>query len=222
MENLHQTIAAVGKQIADAIRDKLPEAPASITAKVYDANGFDLLVTVRNGNMAELIDNWGKFSDILIKRGYQPQGGYRPQVTPPPPAEPTPAEIEAEMNPALAAASAPPPPQPTDNGLWFHAETLAASMNEGKVYWKVKGGKFSKFGVNIWPETLDAAFKSGAMWDVDGELDPATIYNITGLVAHYTLNDKGQPQKVTALVRPTQATMPGLPEEQPASHYEAE
>lgn len=192
-------IVAASHKIAEAIGNRLPEAPASITAKVSDPNGFDLLVTLRADTMNELFKQWRAFSDIMVSNEFFPQGKPRPgSQLPPPPPDPSPAEIEAELNPQMAQASQ---PQPAVNGLTFEAEILAASVNDGKTYWKVKGGQFSKYGVTVWPEVLQAAIQSGALWDVEGELDPLQTYPLSGIIAHYAVNDKGQPSKVTMLQR---------------------
>lgn len=191
-------IVAIGYKIAEAIKERLPEAPASITAKVSDPNGFDLLVTLRADTMNELFKQWRAFSDIMVSNEFFPQGKPRAGAQlPPPPPEPTAAEVEAELNPDMAQASQP----QAVNGLTFEAETLAASVNDGKTYWKVKGGQFSKYGVTVWPEVLQAAIQSGALWDIEGELDPLQTYPLSGIIAHYAVNDKGQPSKVTMLQR---------------------
>ena len=191
-------IAGALDNLADANRQRFPEAPASITAKVYDPNGFDCLVTVRGETMAKLAEQWKKFSAYMLSNGFEPQGNRRQMAPPPPPPEPTAGEIEAQLNPDMAKAS-----QPPADGLWFEAETLIANVNNGKTYWKVQGGQFSKFGVTIWPEVIQAAVKSGVLWDIEGDLDPMQTYPINGVIAHYELNDKGKPNKVTALQRAT-------------------
>ncbi len=73
----------------------------------------------------------------------------------------------------------------------FPAERLVGKLEGGKSYWKVQGGKFSKFGVNIWPEVLFAA-------DLKN-LDPATVYDLTGYTAYYTMKDNGKEDKVVNL-----------------------
>lgn len=100
--------------------------------------------------------------------------------------------------PAAAAIPAPggAPAQIVNNdGQWFDAETLSASMNNGKTYWKIKGGRFSQYGITIWPEVLSAAgFHKEA-------LNPATVYDVKGYKAQYVLNSQGKPDKVIALIK---------------------
>ena len=91
----------------------------------------------------------------------------------------------------------PPAPATQANLLEFEATELVGSMSKGKTYWKVKGGKYSKYGVTVWPEVLETVFKLD-------DLDPATVYNMTGYTARYQmgLNDRNEqvPEKVVELV----------------------
>ncbi len=61
--------------------------------------------------------------------------------------------------PAVAPASTSPAPAATDNRQYvdFTAESLVVmTTDDGSPAYKVKGGRFSKFGVRVWPETLAA------------------------------------------------------------------
>lgn len=78
----------------------------------------------------------------------------------------------------------------------FTADKMTATVNDGKAYWKVRGGMFQKYGVTIWPEVLEAAgFDAAAM-------DPLTVYDLAGWTAVYILNEDGNAQKVTQLIAP--------------------
>lgn len=77
----------------------------------------------------------------------------------------------------------------------FAASEMICTVSEGKAYWKVKGGQFTKFGVTIWPEVLQAAG-----FDPD-TLNPMKPVSLAGYTAHYVLNDEGKAQKVTALTK---------------------
>ncbi len=80
-----------------------------------------------------------------------------------------------------------------DGGLSFKPETLSANVTDGKVFWRVKGERWSKFGITIWPEVLKAANLTN--------LDPDKQYSLSNFKsAIYINNDKGNPSKVTALV----------------------
>ena len=66
---------------------------------------------------------------------------------------------------------------------------------KGQKAFKVKGGSFSKHGIRIWPEALQAA-----------GFDPAAFqpgqYSLAGYTAVYTPGDgAGKGQKVTELKR---------------------
>jgi hypothetical protein len=58
------------------------------------------------------------------------------------------------------AAVSPPPIKGRGNNqlqeLTFQASQLVATVNDSKTYWKVKGGKFTKYGVTIWPDGPNA------------------------------------------------------------------
>lgn len=78
-----------------------------------------------------------------------------------------------------------------NNSQVFDAETLSAETKEGKTYWKVKGGQWTKFGVTVWGEVLmQAGFHS---------LDPMKPYDLHGWRATCALNENGKPNKVTRL-----------------------
>ncbi len=88
------------------------------------------------------------------------------------------------------------PPVASGNGnedLTFKADKLVGSKSEGKVYWKVKGPRFHKYGVTVWPEVLE---ETGFNLD---ELNPDDTYDLTDYTAHYINNDDGNPQKVVKL-----------------------
>lgn len=78
----------------------------------------------------------------------------------------------------------------------FPATSLNASVAEGKVYWKIKGGDFQKFGVTVWPEVLVAA---GIGPD---ELDPLQPLDLVGWTATYSTKENGQPKKIIRITRP--------------------
>jgi hypothetical protein len=94
--------------------------------------------------------------------------------------------------------------QPIDDGgndlpevLTFTADLLTVDMHDGKFFFKVKGGKFTQFGVNVWPEVLKAANLT-----VDLSTVPPTIPNVAGWRADYIEEFKdGKPRrKVTRLL----------------------
>lgn len=83
----------------------------------------------------------------------------------------------------------------TDTTGQFAAETMTATVDDGKVYWKVKGGVYRKFGIIVWPEVLeDAGF-------VVDELNPLKQIDLVGWTAVFSVKENGQPHKVIKLSR---------------------
>ena len=92
---------------------------------------------------------------------------------------------------ALPSPASPPkkatPPQPQQSGLLestsktFVVETLSVEVKGGKRYTKAKGGIFTRYGVNVWPEVLALP---PLEWNAD-DLDGADYPAPTGLTAIY-------------------------------------
>ena len=157
----------------------LYEAPASATVKVKDPNGFEFLLTTRAHKMSDVLDQAAFMRDWLMKHEWRPADGYT-----------QPAPGRQAQQPTNGNGNG-------DYGMSFPAEDLTASMHEGKLYWKIKGGRFQKYGVTVWPEVLEAAG-----WVLEElEKNPLEKRNLSGWVAHYVLNDKGNPDKVVELTR---------------------
>ncbi len=175
----------------------LAEAPASLNFRCYTAKGYELQVTLRDMSEFALMERLKKFWDKLDDLHITPKPAASQPAAPAAAAhiEKAIAEVTGGTLPPPAAKSAPQPAQA--QLLEFAAETLEGSMNKGKVYWKVKGGQYNKYGVTVWPEVLATAFDPTT-------LDPATIYNMKGYTARYQmgLNDKGVPvpEKVVELI----------------------
>jgi hypothetical protein len=87
----------------------------------------------------------------------------------------------------------------TRNGREFEVESIQLAAGGDHPRWVVKGGKFKKFGVTCWPETLEAA-------GIADKMDPLKENKPRGnWVAKFSerLNDEGKwvPDKVLALVK---------------------
>ena len=92
---------------------------------------------------------------------------------------------QAEQQPAAATT--------IGGQLSFKAETLTATVDDGKVYWKIRGASFQKFGVIIWPEVLtDAGINPE-------DLNPLKTHDMSAYVAVCTVKESGQPKKVIRL-----------------------
>lgn len=101
-----------------------------------------------------------------------------------------------ELKEMIAALMQQPASQPAPivaGELSFKAETMTATVDSGKVYWKVKGGSFQKHGVTIWPEVLEEA---GIKPD---DLNPLKPVDLSRFVAVCSAKENGQPKKVIRL-----------------------
>lgn len=143
------------------------EAPASLNVK-FIWNKYDFMLTLRDTNTVELLKRAHGVMDWFEQVG----------------AEPTRVSAAPFSQPA-----APPPPPVADGpqlvpaGAEFDAEdhsdevieikTLSHSVTEnGKPFIKVKGGKYSKYGIKAWPDNLPAALQNFGSWEVGREFVP--------------------------------------------------
>ena len=174
------------------------EAPRSVNFKGVSSTGWLCQWTIRAITNEELLESQADLIKRLEAIGVVPYGASKPtpvsQNTPAPPAGPAFATLNLatqalESAPVQAAGLANP-----DATYTFEAERLVGSTTGDKVYWKVQGGKFSQYGVTIWPEVLEAA-------GFAADQDPGQEYDITGYTAYYTLNEKGNPNKVVNLTK---------------------
>ena len=79
-------------------------------------------------------------------------------------------------------------------------EKIETLKNKGRLSFKVKGGRYQKFGVTMWPEVLEAAGLKIADFPIGEEID------FRGYMAVYTnadANDEGKvyPDKIVKLVK---------------------
>ena len=155
----------------------LPEAPASVNIKMYSSKGYDMMITLRDVNESALLDRLKVFFKQIDEEFHvqpnRPTNGNGSQNTVPP------------------TTTA---PQPVAQDLFFAAETMEATVTAGKQpLWKVKGGKYTEYGVTIWPEVLEAAGLA--------EQDPLQVISLVGYTAYYELNENGNPKKVVNLAK---------------------
>lgn len=175
-------------------RQPLPEAPVSMTAKVvHAATQIEWLVTVREVQAARLlISAMPVINEALAEQGLIAFDSYVDSRR----AERGQLSGTARELPAPASGGLAPNSQPLTAALTFEAKLLTATVNDGKAYWKVRGGRFEKFGVTVWPETLE---KAGFFVN---ELNVMESYNLSGWVATYTTKDGDKPDKVIGLAKP--------------------
>jgi len=149
------------------------EAPRSVNFYGITKTGWNCQWTIRADTNEELIKEQGDlkaFGVVPKAVGRQPESPVSPDTPP--------------------TKSAAPKQE-----LMFDAVELEGSTKGDRTYWKVKGGKFSKYGVTIWPEVLEAAD-----FAVE-ELDPARTYDLEGYTAYYVEKDDGKPDKVVNLAK---------------------
>jgi len=167
----------------------LPEAPASATVKVVNTHTqMEWLFTVRSHDHHSLLATMPDVEKFLLAFGYASFDAYVDRRR----AERGENNGKSNSSPVAPPMAASDDPREQET-LTFPAQTLVATVNKGKAYWKVQGGKFTKFGVTIWPETLKSAGFS------KDKLDPMKTYDLTGFTATYVTKDDGKPEKVISL-----------------------
>lgn len=142
--------------------------------KVQSPAGFEITFeTPEIENRHVLLEVLPRFEAELIEAGYEPVSVSQADMSQP---------------------GAPAPAQPVNGGqASFLVDKITATVDDGKAYWRVKGGEFQKWGVIVYPEVLEAAGL--------GELNPLKPFSEPGMVAHYSLKEDGKPKKVTKLER---------------------
>ena len=159
----------------------LPEAPASLNFRGITQNGWNVQFTLRDSSEENLLTRFGLFIGSLEKNykvvpeGMQPAGngsqntGELPKIVADPPGT-EPQEMQS-----------------------FEATELVHKSGKS---WGVKGGKFTQYGVTIWPEVLEDA---GIM---PNELDTSLVYPLQNYTAYYNeLTEKGYPKKIVKLAK---------------------
>lgn len=160
------------------------EAGFSITFKMQDAHNNEAQITMRGATA----DDW---RHVLGQRKAMVEEttkyGWK----------------LVETKPATSAATATTAAQPAakssngtngGDGNTFHATKLKVAFTEdGKKKGKLFGGKYTQFGVTLWPEVATAL-------GYDLETMQPGEYPVD-MVVSFSLNDKGQPQKVTGRVQ---------------------
>ena len=173
-----------GTAASPAPQAPCPEAAFSLCLKGF-LDGADAQITVRGQTAADFLANVQAVRGLLIH------------------ASPHPAPPQAPPAGPVGLAPVPPPMQPPvqatglEGTLTFMCDSLVGTFDaeRDKTFWRVKGAKFSKHGVNVWPEVLEAAgFAAGLA---------AQVYSLHGWQAQYILKEGGQsPDKVVHLIKP--------------------
>lgn len=194
LESEVERLRQVNRNLQKAVEETpLPEAGASVNIKVADPRTRIVAqFTFRGHDPDTLIDQYFAYAQRLFDRGLVSEDEYidqrRGERSPAPVSQPA----AAHLPPVAGSATVP----PVGGELSFEAASLEGERKKGKDYWKVKGGKFQRHGVTIWPEVLQAAgFQAEAMTTDE-------VYSLAGYTAFYAMNEEGtNPQKVTRLVK---------------------
>ena len=167
----------------------LPEAPASLTFKGVTQRGWDVQFTLRDWSEEALLARFKAFAKTLEEANVTPRGQQAAL-----PAAVEQPSLGSALPSELPGFTGSPSPQKAEE-LSFEAEELVPSMDKGRRFFKIKGGRFMQYGVRIWPEVLAEA-------GIDSEKIDMGVpsYPLKGLTAHYIEKD-GKPDKVTRLVR---------------------
>jgi hypothetical protein len=160
--------------------NQLPEAPASLNFFAITSKGWNIQITLRDDDELELLDRFAKLTQVLEGWEVSPGGNGRKPASAPPP--PTQEETTSDNGGGDLV-------QETET---FAAQRLIGATSGDKTYWKLRGGIYTKYGVTIWPETLEAAGLHN--------LEPRQEYDLTGYSATVSL-EGGKPKKVIKLER---------------------
>lgn len=160
--------------------------PHSINVFATDGDGFSWQITLRSSSTIADVDHLfacARYAkEKIMKYGWKPnKTGVQASVAAP----------VAHKDPGAVASQ----PERKSEALTFMCDTMGAIVNNGKSYWKIRGGPFAKFGVTVWEEVLEDAgfFKH--------KLDAMQTYNLKGWQAEYLLKEDGKPDKVTRLLK---------------------
>jgi len=79
---------------------------------------------------------------------------------------------------------------------WFQITHVTPELTKtGKVMLKAYGGRWTKFGVTLWPEVAATMIKDPE------QREPGVQINTPGLTGRVEFNDKGNPSKVVELAK---------------------
>jgi hypothetical protein len=177
------------------------EAGVSLNWTMIDPSGGRVSVTMRGTYLQDwkfTVVQRKSFMDMALKNGWQVAEGDLPVRK-----QNNDGERAAASGKGDARQSNKPAPAKRSNGngnghsngdtLQFEADELTVSINSGKTYYKVMGGRFKKFGVTIWPEALQDA-------GIDVDEIGVNGLDLSGFTAYYIEKEDGSgPQKVVRL-----------------------
>lgn len=129
------------------LESNMPEAPASLNFFGVSSDGWNLQFTLRSVDEANLMDRFIRFTDYLNTMNIVPKQVGQP-------AQPVKAQQDAQVNiPAGMEGDLDSP-----NISAFEVESLTHLVSpNGSHFLKVKGGNWTAYGFNAWPEVVAKA-----------------------------------------------------------------
>jgi hypothetical protein len=165
---------------------------------------FDLQTTIRDDS--EQVEIMGHLDTVILALDEViGKGGTAKSIGTPPAAVTTvtttslPAPARTE-EPASSLKLPPPATSPTlqvttsvDGLKVLETSHLFVTESNGKKYFKIAGGKFSKFGVTVYPEVLTPFFDLTKIESIQ--------YDLPGYIAHFTFEGEGERIKPIKVVK---------------------
>lgn len=176
------------------------EPPCLDSIKWTDKDGNEHMVVVRADTLDELFGQVKTIQLIIASlkksvREHEPIPEPRGDLLDD---DDIPFDIDADMTFDIDSLEPPPAHPEPPSGLSFISDQLSGSVNNGRTYWKIKGGKFTRYGVPIWPEVLIAAIGQSKF----EALDPRHEYDLQNYRCEYTMRPDGKnPDKITKMTK---------------------
>ncbi|OGC90209.1 MAG: hypothetical protein A2W25_15505 [candidate division Zixibacteria bacterium RBG_16_53_22] len=189
LQDLEKKLGEKNKEIAGLTKQLDEHAPEAIYSISIGADGRpQATIRARPGEPLERF--WFRFDTFREQCAARGIGVKAPE-----PPKPQAAPVTSALPPTKTEGAPAATVQSTEPPETFKAQSLVATMNEGKTYWKIKGGRYGKFGVTIWGETL-----AEAGFDV-AQLDASKVYDVSAFTAHVWKNEEGKPTKIFKLTK---------------------
>ena len=139
------------------------EAPASWNIRYY-MDGYDCMLTLRDMSGSTLLAKASAAINKLNELGASPNRNGSAQVQTQP-AAPAPMPVQNVPAPQQEATVVP--------DEWIKVDSIAHAVTDsGHHYVKVKGGRFVKYGLKAWAESLPEVAAGYAQWNIGEEFIP--------------------------------------------------
>lgn len=122
----------------------MEEARASLNFKVKTGKGYDVMITLRDDDEGALLTRFKNIVTTLENAQAHIEGHTPPPVH----------AVKTEETMPVATSL---PWEPEEGELAFYVTRIEPGMYNGGPMWKVKGGKFQKFGIPLYEQGLKAS-----------------------------------------------------------------